>query len=368
MQLELDNLASVILYLSVFLTAIVFAYVAQKKKSKYYLILAILLPVFLAGFRYSAGTDSLTYRQLYTEIGTESSELTAWRITSGGLEPFIVILSMVCNFLHLPASSILIIFALITASFFYATARLFNKEKAWMYYGMLLLILFPESLNMTRQLAATSVLAFALMYSIRRLQANKKTHWWLIVLLAGFAITLHYSSVILLPVLLLPIIIKTIRGRSLAVLLSTLAVICIFGFSIAISTVVDLGLLSERHLATFEITDGSLINIKFFSSLILVAVLFASYHRRQNKDDKYMGLLLLLGVAYSAIGFYSGYLGRLAMLFWVFIILVGGDTICQTMQKENHRSAACLAVAILYFILYFCVLGFNELIPYSFIV
>ena len=36
--------------------------------------------------------------------------------------------------------------------------------------------------------------------------------------------------------------------------------------------------------------------------------------------DKEYGFLMMLGMIYSGIGFYSGYVGRMSNFFWVFII------------------------------------------------
>ena len=96
--------------------------------------------------------------------------------------------------------------------------------------------------------------------------------------------------------------------------------------------------------------------------------MLANYHRRELLFDKQYGLLLLLGAAYSAVGFYSGYLGRLSMFFWIFIIMIAGEMLYQLTKKNRLRVAICSAVAILYFVVYFFVFGFNAIFPYDFVV
>jgi hypothetical protein len=54
------------------------------------------------------------------------------------------------------------------------------------------------------------------------------------------------------------------------------------------------------------------------------------------------------------------------MFFWIFVVMAAGDLICQLGKKESHRIAICSTVAILYFIVYFCVLGMNQIMPYDF--
>lgn len=364
--MQLSDGASVLLYLAVFISAAVFAYLGQKKNRKFFCILAILLPALLAGFRYSAGTDSLTYRSLYEQVGTESPEMHAWRVTDGGLEPFVVYVSALGNYLQLPPSFLFFTFAIITTGFLYAVTRTFSRNRAWLFYGMLMLIVFPESFNMMRQLAANSVQAFCLAHILKSQRYNIRAKVVPILLLLAFSMTLHYSSILILPVFLLPIIIKYVRGRTLALLLCLFICGCVLAFPALLDFVISLGILTERHYETFMEMPGSIINIKFFAAAILAAIMLANYHRRELKFDKQYSLLLLLGTAYAAVGFYSGYLGRLAVFFWIFIVMIGGEMLCQLFKKDRHRFAVCSAVAIVYFLVYFCVLGFEAIIPYSF--
>ncbi|MCQ2571043.1 MAG: EpsG family protein [Candidatus Saccharibacteria bacterium] len=364
--MQLNDFASIVLYLSAFLAAIVFAYIGQKKNLKFMCALAIIVPVLLAGFRYTAGTDSMTYRTLYEEIGTEKPEITEWRVSSGSLEPFVVYASVIGNALHLPPSFLFICFATITTGFFYLTTKLFSKKRAWLLYGMLILIVFPESLNMMRQLAANSIQVFVLAHIFSEHRKNKRVRITPIIALLALSVCLHYSSLLLLPVFALPFIIKHIRGHTLTLLLCIFIGACILAFPALLKFVIDLGILSNRHYETFMEMPGSLVNVKFFAAAILSGVLIANYCRTQKLFYKQYSLLMLLGTAYAAVGFYSGYLGRLAMFFWIIIAMFIGKFICQLFEKENHRVAVCSAVAIGYFVLYFCVLGFNAIMPYDF--
>ena len=363
--MQLDAFASIVLYLAVFITAAVFAYLGQKTNRKTFVILAILLPALLAAFRYSAGTDSLTYRELYNEIGGESAEIHAWRVTDGGLEPFVVYVSAIGNYLQLPPSFLFFAFAIITTGFLYLTTRTFSRNRAWLFYGMLMLIVFPESFNMMRQLAANSVQAFALARILKAQRYNVRVRIVPIILLLAASVMLHYSSVLIMPVFLLPIIIKYVRGRTLALLLCLFICGCVLAFPTLLNFVINLGILTTRHYETFMEMPGSIINIKFFTAAILAAIMLANYRRRELKFDKQYSLLLLLGAAYAAVGFYSGYLGRLAVFFWIFIVMIGGEMLCQLFKKDRHRFAICSAAAILYFLVFFCVLGFEAIIPYS---
>ena len=364
--MELSDIASVVLYLTVFSAAICFAYLGQKKNIKTLYFLAILLPVLLAGFRYSAGTDSLTYRSFYDQIGNESGDATLLRLESGGMEPFIVGVSYVGNLLNLGPSFLFIVFAAITLIFMYATAYKYDKKRAWLYYGVLLFIVFPESFNMMRQIAAISVQAFTLLWLYQLRNEKKHIPWTAIILLLLFSISIHYSSLLLLPVMLLPFISGEKHWRSIGIVLAMIAAVCALAFPTVVETAVSLKVVPEKHVDTLLGYDGSLINVKFVGATILAGILLANYHRRKQLKDRQMAFLMLIGMTFAAVGFYSGYLGRLAMFFWIFILLIGADLLRQLCEKDRTRSAICLLVAVGYFVIYFCVLGFNAIVPYSF--
>ena len=74
---------------------------------------------------------------------------------------------------------------------------------------------------------------------------------------------------------------------------------------------------------------------------------------------------MLVGTVYSAVGFYSGYVGRMANFFWVFIIIAAVDLIGQLSDKKYSRIVISLALGILYLVIYYAVLGFDVVLPYS---
>lgn len=363
--MEFDVFSSVVLYLAVFLIAGILVYVGEKKKKITPILIAFLLPVLLAGFRYSSGTDSLTYRQFYSDIKSESFEASMSRINDGSMEPFIVLLSRLGNFLHLDVSFIYIIFAAITVIFFYLTAKTISHKNAWLYFTLLLLIVFPDSLNIMRQIAAVAVQAFALSYIYDKRRNQEKPKLLLVLLLAGFSTILHYSSVLLLPVMLLPLAIHGIRNRSLYLILSVCAVACVCAFPTILEVATSVGLVSHKHIATFMETPGSIINVKFFAATILTIVYLVNYRRTGLRRDKFLCFLMLVGAVYSAVGFYSGYVGRMANFFWVFIVVALVDLIGQLTDKKYSRIIICLLLGVFYLIGYFAILGFSEVLPYS---
>ncbi len=315
----------------------------------------------LAGFRFSAGTDSMTYRNFYREVGTETMAKTVKRITDGEMEPTIVVLARAGNAMHLDASFMFIFFAGVTLIAFYYTSRNFSKNNYWLYYSLILFMVFPDSLNIMRQVAAISLQALALSNIMR------KPKWSGIVLLSLFSVSLHYSSVLLLPVLFVPAIVKHIHGRSLVLIMTLLLAIFLLAFPLMIDFASSIGILSKKHLLTLLTTGGSLVNIKFIGALFLAIIYLLNYRRERDKIDKTLGVLMLVGTIYSAVGFYSGYVGRLANFFWVFIVIAGTKLILKLCEKPKNQAAIVLGLGVVYFVIYYAIIGLNEIVPYSFV-
>ena len=76
---------------------------------------------------------------------------------------------------------------------------------------------------------------------------------------------------------------------------------------------------------------------------------------------------MLVGTIYSAVGFYSGYVGRLANFFWVFIVIAITKLVLKLCEKPKNQAALVLGLGVLYFVIYYAVIGLNAIIPYSFV-
>lgn len=363
--MELGYFTSIALYLSVFLASGFLMYVGEKKKRYSLIILSLLLPALLAGLRLNTGTDSATYRTFYLDLTSEGFDASISRIKDGTMEPFIVLLSRFGGLLHLSVNFVFFVFALITVLFLYLTTRKFSKNNSWLYFLILLLVAFPDSFNIMRQLAAVAVQAFALGYIYSKQREGRKINLFIVLILIFSSVMLHYSSALLVPILLLPFLMKHIRGRSLYCVLSITAVACVCIFPSILSFVSSIGLLSPKHISTLMGTPGSVVNIKFISCLTLTIIYAINYLRSKSQRDKFLCFLTLFGTLYSAVGFYSGYVGRLANFFWIFIIIALVDLLGQLTDKKYSRIIISVLLGVLYFVVYYGILGFDAIIPYS---
>lgn len=364
--MELGFFPSLLLYVAVFSAASFLAYFGGKKKNRFLIALAIILPMSLASFRYNAGTDSAAYREYYRQVGVESMTKTVKRITDIELEPTIVILGRIGTTLHLGVWFLYAVFALITLIALYHATKNIGSKKWYLYYGLLLFLVFPESLNIMRQIAAVSVQALALsiiIKSYRKKQPFKRsTIVWLIV----FATSLHYSSIALLPVFFIPKLTQTVRAKKLAIIMAVVAAFCLVAIPLIIRAIAAIGFMPEKHLDSLTTTGWSLINVRFVMTALLSVYFLIHYSRTKEQDDKTFGFLMMLGVIYSSFGFWSSYFGRFSYFFWVVIAIAIAELINRLGKKDATRMALVLAFGVAYFILEFAIVGSDEIIPYSF--
>ncbi len=360
---------SVIIYFFVFSMSTVLMYIGGKKKLKTLTILSLLIIVIFSAIRFEAGTDTATYRTFYEQVSTSTIERSMVRLMSGEIEPFILLTATVGGLLGLDAWFMFGIFALITIFFFYKTSQKLDKKYYWVLYGALLIMAFPNSLNTMRQMAAMSVLSYLLSNIIDSVIKKQRVHVTKIVLFSLFAISLHYSSVALLPILLVPYIVNRFGYHKAFYIFGFLAIFIVTLYKPALLILTTVRIVSQKHYYTFVDTSGSLLNFNFLicGSLALIGALHYRHHKNANPVNEHMLPIIMTGAAYSAIGFYSGYLGRLADFFWPFAIFMLWQIISETKEPPLTKIATIYAIAVAYFLLAFVILGTNQLIPYDII-
>ncbi len=364
-----DGFTSVLLYFIVFALSAVLLHLGDKKKLKSLTMLGLLIVVLFSAFRLNAGTDTATYRTFYEEVSTSTVQRSVDRLKSGEMEPFIIFTAMFGGFIGVGDWFMFAVFALITVYFLYKTTRKLDEKYYWVLYGVCLLMVYPNSFNTMRQMAAMSVLSYVLSVIIRSVIDGRRVGAVKIMLLSLFAISLHYSSIALLPILLVPYITRRFGYHKTFYIIGFLTILIVTLYKPALQILSSAGVLSPKHFATFINTEGSLLNFNFLicGFLAFISALHYRNHRNNNHLNKHNLIILMVGVAYSAIGFYSGYLGRLADFFWPFAILMLWQLISETKETPLKKVAIMYAVAIAYFILAFVIMGTNQLIPYDII-
>lgn len=363
-----NDFTSVLLYFAVFALSIFFLYFGQKKKLKSFTVIGLLIVVLFSALRLNCGTDTATYRTFYDQVSGSSISRSLVRFTSGEMEPFIILVAMLGGKLHLNAQFMFAVFALITVLFLYKTTKKLDKKYFWVLFGAILFMVYPNSFNTMRQMAAMSILSYLLSLIIYSVIDNKRIGVTKSLLLVLFAISIHYSSIALLPVLFVPYVTKKFGYHKTFYILGFLVIFIITLFKPALQLLAASHILSAKHYATFIDTEGSFLNFNFLicATLALISSFHYKHHQKTtNHINRHNLPILMTGVAYSAVGFYSGYLGRLADFFWPFAILMLWNLLRETDESEIKKVSMLFIVAIAYFILAYVIMGTNQVIPYD---
>lgn len=398
----LDNVSSIILYLAVFIFSLVCLYFAEKRNNRLFLVLAFVLPILFATFRYQVGTDWVAYNQFYEEVAQEDSAEFWRQIREYETEPLMMFLGWTVSSLRIGSWPIFLIYSSITLIFMYLALRRLAPKHSWLLFSTFLFVAFPDSFNIMRQMAAMAVLAYLYAWlatstrktaaiqiflkSFRRLQLRKRRRspvttsrtnavsqkdsvstgrFILILLLLVLAVNLHYATLPLLPALLIPLLSRKLGEKRLSYILALLLVVLLLLFPFLIQLLATSGILSPKHYETLINDFGSFYNFNFLIYIILGA--FSFFHFRKKSTANHLTPLILLGANYAAVGFYSRYLGRLAEFFWPFAILLSWQILDTFKIDPRLKIVVTLSVALLYFFLAYVFMGTNEIFPYGFI-
>ena len=390
----LDNLTSIFVYLAVFALSILLFYFGEKKHNKLLTILAFVPPILLATFRYQVGTDWIAYNQFYEEVGIED-KAEFWRqIVERESEPFMMFLGLLVHHLHIGSWPIFFVYSSITLIFMYLAFRKLAPKYSWLMFGVFLFMAFPDSFNIMRQMSAMSVLMYLYAYLAtkrpvdtkssrdtasvrpvvtgerrlvlgRNLRNGRAMTCVTVVFLLVLAVNLHYATLALLPVLLIPYLSRKFDEKKLSYILALLLIIALLLFPLLIQFLATSGILSAKHYETLTNDFGSFYNFNFLICVVLGA--FSFFYFRKKPTANHLTPLILLGANYSALGFYSSYLGRLADFFWPFAILLTWQ-ILDTFKLSNRvKITLTLAASIIYFFLAYVIMGTDEILPYGFI-
>lgn len=365
-----------IAYVIVFGLATTLVYFGEKKKWKWLVVLGLALPILVAAFRgINVGTDTRAYADMYEQVTTEGWQKTFdERLLNREIEPFIVFISKLGGFLGFGRWWTFGIFSAITVIFTYlAITKVYYKNK-WLLYGLFLFMVFPNSLNVMRQMAAMSILLYLLVIIFNMINERKKVSCKKIIGLALFAIILHYGSILVLPVFGLLLLYKKLGFKkvvSLVILLLTFLIPFLVNINLIVS---KFGLLSEKHTDGLLGFQGRIFNFNFWIFCVIIFGLiigFLKYKKQTLKKATIIFeikiLLMIIGTFYASIGFFSGYIGRLADFFWPVAIYISVLEITKYIKNRRMREIALLTSGVAYFIVTFAIVGINKIMPYTLI-
>ena len=181
---------SILFFILAFSSVAVLLYFSQKITRKplriLLTILSLLIPVVISGIRYNVGIDYPEYEKIFNNI---IAGRPAWDHI---LEPTFYLFSWISDFISGNSVILYTIYAGVFVGFSYLFInKVLPKAHVPLATFVMLMTIFPMSMNIVRQSAAVAVCVFAVWFII-----NKKPLMYIVAIL--LAATLHFSAVILL--------------------------------------------------------------------------------------------------------------------------------------------------------------------------
>ena len=180
-----------LIYIVCIIVSYLFAYMAKRakgnRKKMSFLIVSIMIPTLVAGFRYNNGTDYNLYTNIFNTIRGGNTFYSVKSIEVG----FVVLVKAALIFSKSPVFMFLLCAAVINT--FYYIGSL--KMSANLSFSILLFFItgtFFDSFNGLRQYIAAAIIFFSYQYLL-----NNETKKYVVCILV--ATLFHYSALIMLP-------------------------------------------------------------------------------------------------------------------------------------------------------------------------
>lgn len=368
------------IYLLVFNLSIGIIYVGEKLEeyrkliiSKVFYFIGILAPSILAGIRdYTIGTDVNIYGvSMFNEALRYSSFQDYIIDTKVAIlsEPLYKSLNYIISRFTNNPSWILFLLSLLTVSFVFMGFYKY-KKKFHLWWGMFLFYFtfFNMSLNIMRQLLASSILFFSIHYIFER---KIKKYYLFVILGVGF----HASCVI---GIVLPLLYSLINNKKIKKYNKIIILIIIFFSLLFIANMdkitiylVNFGLLRDNYLKYINPSVfGSYFSLKRLLLNIFELFLIFLFWKKIKKfypEYIYVWLLAILGFIFSQIGFISTYIIRISYYF-IFIRMYLYSIIPYLFKNKKDRLLIICGLAtyfVLNWIYVYAYLGEHETIPYK---
>lgn len=359
----MSNDISLLFYLSCFSVSAILFFISIKRKSAILTILALLIPVMVAGLRLDVGTDYKAYVSIFESISKLSFNEFMIKNTYN-VETSFYILSKISYTLTNGPVLLFTISSAISIFFFYFGLRKYNTKHKSLIYFLYLLIIFPVTLNAVRQGIAMSICFYAFTFIY-----DKKLIRFILLML--FACIFHASAMFMLPFYLIRNIAKPAFNKPTYILTIRIILIALL-FYLAIPTL--LGILA--NLPMFEkynklqIIASESNNYTFYlkSVIILIILAFSRKIISINKNYIYVIAFAIFDISLSSLGFTLIEISRISLYlsFYILILLTGLIDVFNNKYGKFLPYVILILYGFAYFYLAYYTLGQSDIFPYQF--
>lgn len=365
------DLLSLILYLTLFFVSSTLLFFGHKYHKKYLNAFGLFLLIALMGLRYKTGIDTDNYQNIYkilSNISWDEYLNTGYRSI---YEPFTFILAQLSSVFSRSSLFFFTFYSVTTILFFYFGVKRILPKYSWLALLFYCLLFLSPAMNGMRQFAAISVVFYATTLIMAENQTNKTLRFCALIF---FGFLLHSSAICFLCVLPLYWLNKKIsKLPTITVLLfylSAATVMVVLG-CLLIQNIQYLPILNRyTYLLEFDMANTPKPNLISRSApfIIFLAFLFPLC-QKDRTNSLFLGVLSLLALLFSLIGFIVPYGYRISDYFLVFQILLFIKIIASSEEGKLFR--VYITLFMLYCLGYFIYSAFinnsHGIFPYNII-
>lgn len=361
----MSDFSSLVFYLVSFMAAAALMYLGLRYSKKIVIGLALAIPVLVGGLRYNVGTDYPSYERMFNAF-LGSSFADYFTNNTYNVEPGFFALIKACQFISDQPYVLFIASSLLTILFFYYGLKNIQASHKSLLYLLFLVIVFPITLNATRQGIAISIIFFAITHLMK---GNTKRF----LLLTAFAATFHLSAVIGLaayPAFKLLTRKKDDVMPSRFLLRSTVATAVIIVLAPVLFHLVTQLSMFEKYANYSDYVSGvSATMIAFKISMILIVTYFYKKMSSKNPFIRMYFVLALIEITTIGLWFSSAAIFRISLFFTPFTLILISELpeAFKTRVDKTILQILCVLFCIVYFYVAYFVAGQAEIIPYQFV-
>lgn len=363
------------LYVIIIIVSTFLMHIAESKKSKIAILLAILISAVFAGIRsYDTGADIKSY-VLYNYNYAKNASLASY-IARYGIDSILYSI-MVCVSAKLTPNQhwLLFMIQLTINIFFSLSAYKYNKAtglSATMYIYVYYCTFYIYSFNLMRQGMSVSIIAYAM---VELLYYKKQMKFLLMLFLA---VLVHPTAIVSISILIVYKIMEDNKNlkQKMYVLNFTIlliAVVLVFYFREIIFFLIRNGILSQRYL--YSITTKFKEKIDFEKYKILLCLLFMGLtYNIKNFKYKRISLFYLVMLCLSLMGFLIGgvssYAERIGLYFFVPVECTLIPCFCE-IYKIRIGDIKIEKIVFCLLMLFFCIYQFficNQAAAYPYMI
>lgn len=338
----MTDFQSLIFYILFFILSTFFIYLGSRKRLPWqlrglFVVMGILIPTIISGIRgQTVGTDTPEYIRMYSEILGGQFDTP--------IEPVTMLVAQISGLAGSSTWLFFSIFALISTSFYYLAVSKISGKYAWFMWFLYLFIYFTFSFNIVRQMAAVSILFYAI---VQLVSGNKRSFFlWAIIAACTHAISAVAAAIFY-------IFNKINKSKPLSrnkIVLATIGTAALLGvFAGNIERIVSIIPIpifqkvldnANNGEASFSIANGI-----FYLGVTLLMIVLYRRIRLETKGIAVFAVGLAIGSVLIFLDNYLAHAGRLAYFFVIPALPV--ILYAMLMQAVRWRRLMLFAVMVM---------------------